>query len=218
MVVSVQIWNDDDVNLIEQTNKHQKLLSVYDLNAKRLLLRFNKNILIASCNSHDEQVVLLEDNEVPGNYKDNDCIDSDTYVTRDNNYAMIYSRKHIEKSRQGINIHRGNLLFMFLLADVNFISAIRSAIRLLNLLYSEFSSIGSINIFNTFNGESVWKINPCDDVDLAIATRKESGNNMTNSRSILHEALQDVTTLLYDEERHIIYTGNKRGLFHVWSN
>ncbi|KAG0513285.1 hypothetical protein BDA96_10G088400 [Sorghum bicolor] len=188
MVVSVQIWNDDDVNLIEQTNKHQKLLSVYDLNAKRLLLRFNKNILIASCNSHDEQVVLLEDNEVPGNYKDNDCIDSDTYVTRDNNYAMIYSRKHIEKSRQGINIHR------------------------------EFSSIGSINIFNTFNGESVWKINPCDDVDLAIATRKESGNNMTNSRSILHEALQDVTTLLYDEERHIIYTGNKRGLFHVWSN
>jgi hypothetical protein len=89
---------------------------------------------------------------------------------------------------------------------------------MLNLLYSEFSCIGSINICNTFNGESVWKINPCDDVDLAIATRMEGGNNMTNIRSIIHEALQDVTTLFYDEERHRIYTGNERGFFHVWSN
>jgi hypothetical protein len=107
---------------------------------------------------------------------------------------------------------------MFLLADVNFISAIRTAISLLNLLYPGFSCIGSINICNTFNGESVWKINPCDDVDLAIATRMEGGNNMTNIRSIIHEALQDVTTLFYDEERHRIYTGNKRGFFHAWSN
>jgi hypothetical protein len=47
---------------------------------------------------------------------------------------------------------------MFLLADVNFISPIRTAISMLNLLYSEFSCIGSINICNTFNGESVWKV------------------------------------------------------------
>lgn len=83
---------------------------------------------------------------------------------------------------------------MFLLADVNFIiSAIRTVINLSNLLYSEFSSIGSINIYNTINGKSVWKINPCDDVDLTIATQKEGGNNMTNIHSIIHEALQDAS-------------------------
>ena len=89
---SVQIWNDNSVNLIRQTNKHQDSpLAIYDLTAKRLLLRLNKNIVVASYNSHDEQVALLEDNEVPGNYNDNRYSDSDIYVTRDKNYAMVYS-------------------------------------------------------------------------------------------------------------------------------
>lgn len=101
---------------------------------------------------------------------------------------------------------------MFLLADVNFIiSAIRTVINLSNLLYSEFSS-GSINIYNTINGKSVWKINPCDDVDLTIATQKEGGNNMTNIHSIIHEALQNVTTLFYS------ILGTKEVFFHMWSN
>ena len=109
---SVQIWNDNSVNLIRQTNKHQdRPLAIYDLTAKRLLLRFNKNIVVASCNSHDEQVALLEDNEVPGNYNDNRYSDSDIYVTRDKNYAMVYSRKHVEKPRQGINILQGMSIF-----------------------------------------------------------------------------------------------------------
>ena len=109
---SVQIWNDDSVNLIRQTNKHQDSpLAIYDLTAKRLLLRFNKNIVVASYNSHDEQVALLEDNEVPGNYNDNRYSDSDIYVTRDKNYAMVYSRKHVEKPRQGINILQGMSIF-----------------------------------------------------------------------------------------------------------
>jgi len=108
---SVQILNDGSVNLIKQTNKHQELLAAYDLTAKRLLLRFNKNIFVASCNPHDEQVALLEDNEVPSNYNDNGYFNSNTYVTRDKNYAMIYSRKYIEKPRQGINIRQGMSIF-----------------------------------------------------------------------------------------------------------
>jgi hypothetical protein len=32
------------------------------------------------------------------------------------------------------------------------------------------------------------------------------------------EALEDITALYYDEERDEIYTGNRQGLVHVWSN
>jgi len=32
------------------------------------------------------------------------------------------------------------------------------------------------------------------------------------------DALEDVTALFYDEERNEIYTGNRNGLLHVWSN
>ncbi|KAG5224516.1 serine/arginine repetitive matrix protein [Salix suchowensis] len=37
-------------------------------------------------------------------------------------------------------------------------------------------------------------------------------------RSIAAEALEDITALFYDEERNEIYTGNRNGLVHVWSN
>jgi hypothetical protein len=31
-------------------------------------------------------------------------------------------------------------------------------------------------------------------------------------------ALEDVTALYYNEERNEIYTGNKEGRIHIWSN
>ena len=34
----------------------------------------------------------------------------------------------------------------------------------------------------------------------------------------LRNAFEDITTLVYDEERNEIYTGNARGIVHVWSN
>lgn len=37
-------------------------------------------------------------------------------------------------------------------------------------------------------------------------------------RNTVAEALEDITALFYDEERNEIYTGNKNGLVHVWSN
>lgn len=36
--------------------------------------------------------------------------------------------------------------------------------------------------------------------------------------SSVAEALEDITALFYDEERNEIYTGNRLGLVHVWSN
>ena len=37
-------------------------------------------------------------------------------------------------------------------------------------------------------------------------------------RSTVAEALEDITALFYDEDRNEIYTGNRHGFVHVWSN
>lgn len=37
-------------------------------------------------------------------------------------------------------------------------------------------------------------------------------------KSTVAEALEDITALFYDEDRNEIYTGNRLGLVHVWSN
>ena len=37
-------------------------------------------------------------------------------------------------------------------------------------------------------------------------------------RSLTREALFEITALFYNEQRNEIYTGNKRGMVHVWSN
>lgn len=42
--------------------------------------------------------------------------------------------------------------------------------------------------------------------------------NSSQMRNTVAEALEDITALFYDEERNEIYTGNKNGLVHVWSN
>jgi hypothetical protein len=37
-------------------------------------------------------------------------------------------------------------------------------------------------------------------------------------QNTVSEALEDITALYYDEDRDEIYTGNRHGLVHVWSN
>lgn len=44
------------------------------------------------------------------------------------------------------------------------------------------------------------------------------GKNSKQRRNAVAEALEDITALFYDEERNEIYTGNRHGLVHVWSN
>nr|XP_029119454.1 uncharacterized protein LOC105042025 isoform X5 [Elaeis guineensis] len=77
--------------------------------------------------------------------------------------------------------------------------------------------VGSINMSNILSGKCIAKICPLDPA-LQIAPRKRGDPNRSTIRSTIREALEDVTALFYDEDRNEIYTGNKQGLIHVWSN
>ncbi|XP_020083064.1 uncharacterized protein LOC109706559 isoform X1 [Ananas comosus] len=81
----------------------------------------------------------------------------------------------------------------------------------------EASPIGSINMSDILSGKCVAKICPRDP-SLQIAPRKRGDPSRSTIRSTIREALEDVTALFYDEDRNEIYTGNKQGLIHVWSN
>lgn len=76
-------------------------------------------------------------------------------------------------------------------------------------------AVGSINISNILTGKCLAKIR-ADDPSVVICPLSRS--NSSNIRSSVQEALEDVTALFYDEERNEIYTGNRHGLVHVWSN
>nr|CAB3464905.1 unnamed protein product [Digitaria exilis] len=70
---------------------------------------------------------------------------------------------------------------------------------------------GSINISSILTGKCLAKING------------GSGNSCKPKKAwkfqnTVSEALEDITALYYDEERDEIYTGNRHGLVHVWSN
>ncbi|RLM80533.1 hypothetical protein C2845_PM12G28920 [Panicum miliaceum] len=81
----------------------------------------------------------------------------------------------------------------------------------------EVSSMGSINMSNIFTGKCVAKISPSDPT-LTIAPRKRGDKSRSTIHSTVSEALEDITALFYDEDRNEIYTGNSKGLVHVWSN
>ncbi|XP_062221785.1 uncharacterized protein LOC133921074 isoform X2 [Phragmites australis] len=81
----------------------------------------------------------------------------------------------------------------------------------------EASPMGSINMSNIFTGKCVAKISPSDPT-LMVAPRKRSDSSRSTIRSTVSEALEDITALFYDEDRNEIYTGNSKGLVHVWSN
>ncbi|KAK6266979.1 hypothetical protein QUC31_017816 [Theobroma cacao] len=68
---------------------------------------------------------------------------------------------------------------------------------------------GSINISNILTGKCLAKIN---------ASNGSPKVDSSKMRSTVSEALEDITALFYDEERNEIYTGNRQGLIHVWSN
>uniref|UniRef100_A0A0D9YZ98 Transducin/WD40 repeat-like superfamily protein n=1 Tax=Oryza glumipatula TaxID=40148 RepID=A0A0D9YZ98_9ORYZ len=76
---------------------------------------------------------------------------------------------------------------------------------------------GSINMSNIFTGKCVAKISPLDPT-LTIAPRKRGDSSRSTIRSTVSDALEDITALFYDEDRNEIYTGNSKGLVHVWSN
>jgi hypothetical protein len=73
------------------------------------------------------------------------------------------------------------------------------------------ASQGSINISNILNGQLLAKLSADTSVNRLSATPDPSSKE--NER----RALQDVTSLFYNEETNEIYTGNKHGGLHGWS-
>lgn len=89
---------------------------------------------------------------------------------------------------------------------------------------------GSINVSNILTGKCLAKIRASNSFPVdnnCSCCGNPSGSGCCNSRKRKHgskmrstvaEALEDITALFYDEERNEIYTGNRHGLVHVWSN
>ncbi|BAT17233.1 uncharacterized protein [Oryza sativa Japonica Group] len=77
--------------------------------------------------------------------------------------------------------------------------------------------IGSINMSDIMTGKCIAKI-AANDPTLRIGPRKNGNSERSSIWSTIPEALEDVTALFYDEDRNEIYTGNRHGLVHVWSN
>eukprot|EP00258_Populus_trichocarpa_P023685 XP_024439704.1 uncharacterized protein LOC18109037 isoform X2 [Populus trichocarpa] len=79
---------------------------------------------------------------------------------------------------------------------------------------------GSINISNILTGKCLAKIKAGNSFPNENECSQSSKKHMCAStvRSTAAEALEDITALFYDEERNEIYTGNRLGLVHVWSN
>ena len=75
--------------------------------------------------------------------------------------------------------------------------------------------MGSINISNILTGKCLAKI-CANDSNVKVSRRERE--NSSNVRSTVREALEDITALFYDEEKNEIYTGNRHGKVHVWSN
>ena len=96
--------------------------------------------------------------------------------------------------------------------------------------YLHLNAAGSINISNILTGKCLAKINASngnpkvnDDSSSSSSSSSSAGSsrkvcNSSQMRNTVAEALEDITALFYDEERNEIYTGNKNGLVHVWSN
>ncbi|CAD6342417.1 unnamed protein product [Miscanthus lutarioriparius] len=74
---------------------------------------------------------------------------------------------------------------------------------------SSEENAGSINISSILTGKCLAKINPGNSCKQKKAWRFQN---------TVSEALEDITALYYDEDRDEIYTGNRHGLVHVWSN
>ncbi|CAK9145873.1 unnamed protein product [Ilex paraguariensis] len=83
---------------------------------------------------------------------------------------------------------------------------------------------GSINISNILTGKCLAKIKANNSFPMGSSICSDRTCNSKKQvqtsriRSTVSEALEDITALFYDEERNEIYTGNRLGLVHVWSN
>jgi hypothetical protein len=89
-------------------------------------------------------------------------------------------------------------------------------IIILTQVSSAVTPFGSINAREIMTGKCIAKLSANN---LSVVPRGNSNSDSKRSlvQSTVSEAMEDVTALLYNEERNEIYTGNSKGLVHVWS-
>ncbi|KAL3650370.1 hypothetical protein CASFOL_006773 [Castilleja foliolosa] len=170
----------------------------------QLFLTF-RNRTVAVWNFRGELVTSFEDHLLwhP------DCNTNNIYITSDQDLIISYCKAGSDESLADESA--GSL-------DVaDFLSGLRP---------------GTINISNILTGKCLAKITAsnslpidkrscsanCDDGQYCESRRCKKDTSSSRNTSTVAEALKDITALFYDEERNEIYTGNRHGLVHVWSN
>ncbi|XP_027352505.1 uncharacterized protein LOC113863206 isoform X1 [Abrus precatorius] len=87
--------------------------------------------------------------------------------------------------------------------------------------WMEGNAAGSINVSNILTGKCMAKINATNSstkADKCSGRGCSCKQSHSSHMSTVAEALEDITALFYDEDRNEIYTGNRHGFVHVWSN
>ncbi|MBA0659839.1 hypothetical protein Goklo_011934 [Gossypium klotzschianum] len=167
----------------------------------QLFLTF-RNRTVAVWNFRGELVTSFEDHLLwhP------DCNTNNIYITSDQDLIISYCKADSDDP----------------LSEGNGYNHITCAV-----LYLVPGMAGSINISNILTGKCLAKIRAsngfpvekqCSCCDVECGCRSKVQSSSSRIRSTVAEALEDITALFYDEERNEIYTGNRYGLVHVWSN
>ncbi|KAK4382919.1 hypothetical protein Sango_2826600 [Sesamum angolense] len=175
----------------------------------QLFLTF-RNRTVAVWNFRGELVTSFEDHLL----WHHDCNTNNIYITSDQDLIISYCKA---ESDEPLSDGNGHALLQLCSSNLSFLTA-----------FHMFDAVGSINISNILTGKCLAKINACNTLPVGECSCSAScGGRNCNSkkrikasriRSTVAEALEDITALFYDEERNEIYTGNRLGLVHVWSN
>lgn len=204
-------WFSDQVrnsNLIEVNKTEFMTPSAFIfLYENNLFLTFC-NRTVAAWNFRGELVTSFDDHEL----WHSNCNTNNIYITADQDLIISYCKASKEVRDSGgcegignFKFHYSVFFFVFEFIWINW-----------QVAYSA-PPTGSINMSNIFTGKCVAKISPLDPT-LTIAPRKRGDSSRSTIRSTVSDALEDITALFYDEDRNEIYTGNSKGLVHVWSN
>ncbi|CAH2050978.1 unnamed protein product [Thlaspi arvense] len=186
----------------------------------QLFLTF-RNRTVAVWNFRGELVTSFEDHLLwhP------DCNTNNIYITSDQDLIISYCKADlmIIGWREVVNsVHSSSVLhWCSLLIDDELLN--NCPLPYPNPIKG--CSTGSINISNILTGKCLAKINASNGIPKVDefntsdnSTKKKVINHSYRMRNTVAEALEDITALFYDEERNEIYTGNRHGLVHVWSN
>ncbi|KAJ6331407.1 hypothetical protein OIU76_009895 [Salix suchowensis] len=175
----------------------------------QLFLTF-RNRTVAVWNFRGELVTSFEDHLLwhP------DCNTNNIYITSDQDLIISYCKAESDDQWMEGNAIQFTCLNCDAVKRIPDWAIIKSHCLILD-------AAGSINISNILTGKCLAKINATNgspkDEDCSSSTGN-SKQSCSLMKSTAAEALEDITALFYDEERNEIYTGNRHGLVHVWSN